>query len=125
MNRHLLFFAAFSPEAQEGLCAVLKIVFDSQVNRRANPRTGISERCQERLVPVTDEVACIDRDQKRTNLLSAEGRRLTFRSGELGRLDFASRIDWQNAFLGEPGEEHPDPAMCCLIAAGEPGCCSM
>jgi hypothetical protein len=63
----------------------------------------------------------INRVQKLADLLSGEGRRLTFRSGELGRLDFASRIDWQNAFLGEPGEEHPDPGHVLLDAAGEPG----
>jgi hypothetical protein len=42
-------------------------------------------------VPLIDyislyEVTRIDRVQKRADLFSAEGRRLTFRSGEFGRL---------------------------------------
>jgi len=44
MNRHLLFFAAFNPKAQERLRAVLKIILHPQVNRCADPTANIGDK---------------------------------------------------------------------------------
>jgi hypothetical protein len=41
-------------------------------------------------------------------LVSIEGRGFAFGARKLLRFDLPGRIDDQNAFLGQPGKEHPD-----------------
>ena len=46
--------------------------------------------------------------QKRLHLAIDEGRRFTFSTRKLLGFDLAGRIPGEDAFFGQPGEEHPD-----------------
>jgi len=46
-----------------------------------------------------------------------ERRRLAFGPREFGRFDLASRVDRQDAFLGQPRKHHPDRGHVLLVSA--------
>jgi hypothetical protein len=69
-------------------------------------------------------VACVNFIQDLLHLLSIEGRGFAFSARKFLGFDLPSRIHGQNAFLGQPGEEHSDCGHMLFYGAGEPGCCS-
>jgi hypothetical protein len=125
VNWDFLFLTTFLAESKDGTFSHLEIVFDPQGNDRTDSGKGVSQNAENRLVAQPDDIAKIDRmisfwtssvggagvfPSLRENLGV-----LTSRAGFIAKMPFS--VNQENIIRMA--------AICCLMVAGEPACCSM